>query len=95
MLIPQARISLATRCTRSVWTDCRVAGHWSPGHLLAPRESSPLELELISMLGQGLIQPPLELEQDSELDVDQPLLIPLLESLATAVQTFPFFQFRS
>ena len=82
---------------RSVWTDCRVTGRWSPGlgQLLAPRESSPLELELISVLGQGLIQPPLELEQDSELEVDQPLLIPLSEPLATAVQTFLFFQFRS
>ena len=101
--IPQALISLAACWTHSVWRDCRVTGRCSPGpaRWLAPLASSPPEPELTSVLGQGLTQPPLlplALELESELEVDQPLLIPLTslsELTERDVHTRPFFQFLS
>ena len=75
-----------------------VAGHlgwrgcWLLGSLLRWSWSWPL------VLRQGLIQPPLVLEPDSELEVDQPLLTPLAslsEPTESEVHTFPFLQLRS
>ena len=70
-----------------------MTSRWSPGlaRLLAPLESSLPELELATVLGQGLIQPPLAQEPDSELEVDQPGSFEewIIVSLAMTKSLFP------